>query len=129
MFGNFGKKDKKEMNPAEKKAKLKALGAANGMASDMLKDHLQGLKKVTVASDSKEGLKEGLKKAEDIVGKKSDSPFDNSEDDSAEHEDAESGSEEEYEDASDDILAQCDTEDEINDLIAKLEEKKKSLQS
>lgn len=128
MFGNFGKKDKKEMNPAEKKAKLKALGAANGMASDMLKSHLNGLKKVTVASDSKEGLKEGLKKAEDIVGKDK-NPFANSEEESPEHEDAESGSEEEYEDASDDILAQCDTEDEINDLIAKLEEKKKSLQS
>lgn len=125
----FGKKDKKQMSPNEKKAKLKALGAANGMASDMLKDHLQGLKKVTVASDSKEGLKEGLKKAEDIIGKKSDSPFGNSDDDSSEHEDSESDSEEDYEDASDDILAQCDTEDEINDLIAKLEEKKKSLQS
>ena len=124
MFGNFGNKDKKKMNPNEQKAKLKALGAANGMASDMLKDHLKGLKKVTVASDSKEGLK----KAEDIVGKDK-NPFAKSEDESPEHEDSESGSEEEYEDASDDILAQCDTEDEINELIAKLEEKKKSLQS
>ena len=43
MFGNFGNKDKKKMNPNEQKAKLKALGAANGMASYMLKDHLKGL--------------------------------------------------------------------------------------
>ena len=76
-------------------------------------------------------MKEGLKKAEEIVGKDNQSsPFGKpSDEESPEHEDSESGSEEEYEDASDDILAQCDTEDEINELIAKLEEKKKSLQS
>jgi len=116
MFG----KDKK-MSPLEQKAKMKALKEANGMASDMLKGHLSGLKKVTVASDSKEGLKKGLDKAEDIIGDEDEqsSPFGKSED---EGEESESG---EY----DDVLADCDSEQEIDDLIQKLMEKKKSLQA
>lgn len=127
---NFGKK--KEMSPAEKKAKLAALGEANGMASKMMKDGLSGLKKVTVASDSKEGLKKGLDKAEELVkGEnpfgKSASPFQNDEEEATETED--SSSEEEYEDAADDMMAECDTEEEIDDMIAKLQEKKKQLQS
>jgi hypothetical protein len=65
MF-NFGKK--KEMSDSEKKAKLSALGEAHKMASDMMKDSVGGLKKVTVAADSKKGLKEGLDKAEDMLG-------------------------------------------------------------
>ena len=64
----FGKDKMKKMSESEKKAKMTALKEAHGMASDMLKDNLKGLKKVTVASDSKEGLKKGLKKAEDILG-------------------------------------------------------------
>lgn len=62
----FGKK--KEMSDSEKKAKLSALGEAHKMASDMMKGGLGGLKKVTVAADSKQGLKKGLEKAEDILG-------------------------------------------------------------
>ena len=38
------------------------------MASDMIGGDLaEGMKKVTVASDSKEGLKKGLEKAEDLM--------------------------------------------------------------
>jgi hypothetical protein len=123
MFG----KDKK-MSPLEQKAKMKALKEANGMASDMLKGHLSGLKKVTVASDSKKGLEEGLKKAEGIVGgDKSSSPFGQDEE-SPEHEAGESESEE-YGEHADQVLEACDTEEEIDDLIKKLMEKKKSLKA
>jgi hypothetical protein len=66
----FGKK--KEMSPAEKKAKLAALKEAHGMASDMMKSGLDGAKKVSVMSDSKEGLKKGLDMAEKIVGEQED---------------------------------------------------------
>lgn len=63
----FGKK--KEMSPSEQKAKLAALKEAHGMASDMMKEGLNGAKKVSVMSDSKEGLKKGLDMAEKIVDK------------------------------------------------------------
>lgn len=66
-----------EMKDPEKQAKLSALKEAHKMASDMMSDSLKssrspaGMKKVTVASDSKEGLKAGLDKAEDMLGEKS----------------------------------------------------------
>jgi hypothetical protein len=59
---------KKKMSPSAQKAKLTALKEAHKMASSMMKDDLSGLKKVTVASDSKDGLKAGLEKAEDMLG-------------------------------------------------------------
>lgn len=63
----FGKEKMKGMSENAKKAKLTALKEAHGMAKKMMEDDLRGLKKVTVAADSPEGLKEGLEKAEDIV--------------------------------------------------------------
>jgi hypothetical protein len=60
-----------EMDPMKKKAKIELVEELRSMAEDMMKQdltgHMDGLKKVTVASDSKEGLKEGLEKAEHIV--------------------------------------------------------------
>lgn len=67
MFG----KDKK-MSPVEQKAKLAALKGAHGMASDAMKEGLAGAKKVSVMSDSPEGLKKGLDLAEKIVGEQED---------------------------------------------------------
>lgn len=55
------------MSPVMQKAKLEALNGAKDFAESELRKSLGGLKKVTVASDSKEGLKEGLEKAEEIV--------------------------------------------------------------
>lgn len=63
----FGKEKMKGMSENAKKAKLTALKEAHGMAKKMMEDDLKGLKKVTVASDSPEGLKAGLEKAEDIL--------------------------------------------------------------
>src|SRR6478609_6978066 len=68
----FNKDKMKAMSDSEKKAKMKALSEAHKMASDMMKGGLDGMKKVTVAADSKEGLKEGLEKAEDLLGQHDD---------------------------------------------------------
>jgi len=57
----------KKLNPVEKEAKMGVLKDLSSQAGEMLRDKLKGLKKVTVASDSKEGLKEGLEKAEEMV--------------------------------------------------------------
>jgi len=40
------------------------------MAEDAMTDNLHGMKKVSVASDSKEGLEEGLEKAKEIISSK-----------------------------------------------------------
>lgn len=57
-----------EMSGVEKDAKMGVVKAMRDMASNAMNDKLAGLKKVSVASDSSEGLKEGLKKAEELMG-------------------------------------------------------------
>ena len=113
----FNKDKMKKMSDSEKKAKLTALKEAHGMASDMLKGNLKGLKKVTVASDSKEGLKKGLEKAEDMLGEHE------SEDEevSEKHEDEAS----EYEDQQEE--SEPMDEDEINAQIEHLMKLKEKL--
>lgn len=59
----------KKLKPLEQKAKLDVIKELSSQAGEALGDKLKGLKKVTVASDSKEGLKAGLEKAEDILEK------------------------------------------------------------
>lgn len=61
------KKSGREMSPIEKKAKMDVLGKLNGVADEALGNKLKGLKKVTVASDSPEGLSEGLSKAKEML--------------------------------------------------------------
>lgn len=60
-----------EMDPMKKKAKMELVEELRSMAEDMMKQdltgHMDGLKKVTVASDSKEGLEKGLEKAKEIA--------------------------------------------------------------
>lgn len=63
------KKEGKGLSDSEKKSKLQALEGMKGMAHKMMSDKLHNLKKVTVASDSAPGLKQGLQKAEDILDK------------------------------------------------------------
>jgi hypothetical protein len=64
-----------KMNPKEIKAKMQALEAllseADGMHGDDLENDFKGLKKVTVASDSKHGLEEGLEKASEMMDSES----------------------------------------------------------
>jgi len=58
------------MKEVEKKAKQNILKQIRQLAQESLKENLGGLKKITVASDSEEGLKAGLEKAEDILDDK-----------------------------------------------------------
>jgi hypothetical protein len=68
----------KKMSPAEAKAKLSTLKELMKDMDDMMMEDMKnakGMAKVSVASDSPEGLKKGLEKAEEMVegdGKKSD---------------------------------------------------------
>ncbi len=66
LMKKLEKKDKK-LDPLEKEAKMDVVKSLRDQAGAMLSDKVKGLKKVTVASPSKEGLKEGLNKAEQIV--------------------------------------------------------------
>lgn len=59
---------KEKMSDMAKKSKLSVLKDLHKQASDAMKGDLEGMKKVTVAADSKSGLKEGLEKAEEMLG-------------------------------------------------------------
>lgn len=88
----------KKLSPMEQRASSKVLDALRGETQNMLKGKMDGLKKVTVASDSKEGLKKGLDLAKKIAGTpldedKNDSIFDEA-DETPEEESAESPEEE-----------------------------------
>ena len=63
------KKEGKEMNPMERDAKMGVLGDIRDEMANHMSERLNGLKKVSVASDSEEGLKSGLDKAKEIVDK------------------------------------------------------------
>lgn len=66
----FGKDKTKGMSKSEKEAKLAALNGAKCAAEDMMKDGMSGIKKkVSIMSDSKEGLEKGLDLAKKIVNK------------------------------------------------------------
>jgi len=62
------KKEGKSMPEHEKNAKLGVMEDLHKMASNAMGGKLSGLKKVTVASDSPEGLSHGLDKAKEIMG-------------------------------------------------------------
>ncbi len=61
------KKGMHKMHPLEQKAKLGVMHELQKMASDAMGGKLKGLKKVTVAADSEEGLEHGLDKAHDVL--------------------------------------------------------------
>lgn len=61
------KKDGKELSGVEKDAKMSVIGHLRDLASSAMGDKLKSLNKVSVASDSDEGLKHGLAKAQEIV--------------------------------------------------------------
>lgn len=61
-------KKKEEKQSSKMKGKMSALKGLHKMASDMMGSDLAGMKKVTVASNNKKGLKKGLEKAEKMLG-------------------------------------------------------------
>lgn len=60
------KKDSKKM------AKMEALKELRKMAMDSMSDDMGSMEKLTIAAKDKEGLKEGLEKAEEMLEKKKD---------------------------------------------------------
>lgn len=70
------KKQGKSLSDSEKKSKLEALMGMKGLADSHMGNKLKNLKKVTVASNSPEGLKAGLHKAEDLADQSDDSSSD-----------------------------------------------------
>jgi hypothetical protein len=93
----------KKLSPMEQRASSKVLGDLRKSTQDMMKGKMDGLKKVTVASDSKEGLKKGLEIAKKITGKSngaSDSQFDDIADELEEGSDEEEANESPEEEAS-----------------------------
>jgi hypothetical protein len=115
-FMKMLQKKQKEQGPQdEKKMKAKASRAkelSDTLGQDIAED-MKGMSKVTVASDSEEGLKKGLEKAEDVIEEKMDS-----EDES---EDMEEKEEPEMEESSDDLKSQ------IEELKRQLEDLKKRM--
>lgn len=78
-------KDGKFLSEEDKAAKMDVLNEIKGTLSEMMGDDLKrvkGMKKVTVASPTEEGLKEGLEKAGDVVDEKLDSEDEESEEES-----------------------------------------------
>lgn len=61
------KKKGKELDPNEKEAKMGVVKELSRQASSMLSDKSKPKAKVEVAANSKEGLKEGLEKAEELL--------------------------------------------------------------
>lgn len=131
----LGKKSK-EVDPLKKEAKLKALKELRSMASGMGgADVKSGLEKVTVAATDKAGLKKGLEKAKDIVDT---GDFDTKSKDDGVREDANSPMIKDAEEAAgrdlDDegmyeaqSVDDCESEADIDAMMKKLEEKKKTL--
>jgi hypothetical protein len=114
------KKHKKSEDPMKKEAKLNVLKDLRGAAVDSMRDNLaHGLKKVSVMSDDKEGLKEGLDKAKELLEEVPDkSP--------ADMEEAEERHEEDMEDESEEAEEPEDV-DAIEAKIKALMEKKQAL--
>lgn len=68
MLKKLAKKSKgRDLSPAEVEAKSSVLHHLIGDMDSMMGDKLKNMKKVSVSSDSPEGLAEGLKKAQELV--------------------------------------------------------------
>jgi hypothetical protein len=111
------KKEGKEMDPSEKKAKMGILGQIRDMAAQSMGDDVKGLKKVTVASSDPEGLKEGLDKAKEMIASKGD-----------EEESEPAGGDGDDEDKIENEIESDDlSHEEIDELISALQAKKEKL--
>jgi len=116
----------KKLNDMEKKASSKVLGDLRSHAQKMMNDKMKGLKKVTVASDSKEGLSKGLETAEKIL--KGKSPLEEeSEESEIETPELEENEEEELEESSDEPSEM--SEEEIDAKLKELMQLKESFKN
>jgi hypothetical protein len=111
------KKEGKTLSPVHKEARSTVLEDLMDHLSDMGMDKVKGLKKVTVASDSKEGLAKGLNKATEMVEK---SPMEAMEDEDVSDHGA-NEVEENEEESEDESESEDDIRQKIEELKAKLE--------
>jgi ubiquinone biosynthesis protein UbiJ len=119
-FMELLKKKAQKQGGVKNDAKMQAKAAMAKELSDVLGgDIADGIKKVTVASSSKEGMKEGLEKAQELVEAKD--MGEESEEESEESEMMES--EEESEDEGE------ESEDDLSSKIAELEQQLEKLKS
>lgn len=127
------KKHARELSPVEKKAKMDILGKLSDEMGGLLGDKLRGLKKVTVASDSPDGLASGLDKAKEMLAQHGDEEnsahgLDHEDEEAHEElplhseEDSEEHDEESPEDAED---SDEDIDAKIRELLAKKEMRQK----
>lgn len=119
MLAELMKKKEEQDSPMsdmEKESKISVLNEIRDLASKAMGSKLDGMKKVSVMSDSKEGLEKGLNKAEDLLHTGQDEFA--SPDEIKEHNAEEMGEPESDEDSDLD-------HDEIEAKIAKLMELKK----
>ena len=120
------KMEGKKLSPMEKKGKEETLQSLIDEMMGLDSDKVKGLKKVTVASDSPEGLEKGLDKAKELVGDAplSEEMMSDEEMPEASEEEMPEGEEEssemESEEGEDESL---DTEEEIKAEIERLKEK------
>ena len=110
---------KKKIDPIEKEAKLNAIHGMKKMAGDMMADDMKGMQKVTVAAPDKELLAKGLDKAKEVLGHSEDGES---------LETPEMEAEESPEDEINEVIEACETPEDIDKLMAKLAEKKATLQ-
>ena len=111
------KKGKEKLDPSYKDAKMGVLKEIMDMASGEMKGDLAGAQKVTVAADDKEGLKDGLEKAKDLVGKM---PVDDKEHEDSESPEKEAAEEEGAEEAKEEEGSESKLSPEEMDVLKKL---------
>jgi len=110
-------KKKKDIDPLKKESKLGVLKELKNTMSSMMGDDIKGkMMKATVAAETPEDLKKGLEKAKDIVSEVPDM-----EDEDTDEMDMMS------DDTDSDDLDDLSTPEEIDEMIAKLQEKKQQL--
>jgi hypothetical protein len=112
----LGKKGK-SLDENSIKAKMEVLKDLKSQAMDAMGSKLNGAKKVEVAADSTEGLKSGLDKAKELLGKDL-SPQDETELGEENEEDEDESPEEEASE-SDEVESLEDIEAKIHELLAK----------
>ena len=123
MLQKKKQEQKGPMDSNKMKAKASVAKELSDMLGEDITEDIKGMNKVTVASDSEEGLKKGLEKAEDVVSSKmKDQMFDDEDSEYKDDEDSEykedkySDMEEEHGDIEDKIR---ELEDQIRDLKSK----------
>lgn len=114
----LAKKKDRPMDDLEKQAKMSVIKDMGNSAMRDLAGKLHGLKKVTVASDSKEGLQKGLEKAEELLSNMPNGEqLEESDESMEESEDQEMSSDEDM------------SEEEINAELERLMQKKQMLEN